>query len=91
MAPASAKMKVAITPRSKLAIHSFVSMGMPSVDGIPRSSPYSSIAQRGTFAFGGARHREGGLVVLASTIIGFVSRNGLPWSRTAVIPEPSRR
>jgi hypothetical protein len=37
-------MKVAITPTSKLAINSFVSMGMPSVDGIPRSSPYSSIA-----------------------------------------------
>src|SRR5262249_31921639 len=37
-------MKVAITPTSKLAIHSFVSMGMPCVDGIPRSSPYSTIA-----------------------------------------------
>ena len=37
-------MKVAITPTSTLAIHSFVSMGMPSVDGIPRSSPYSTIA-----------------------------------------------
>src|SRR5262249_23557447 len=37
-------MKVAITPTSKLAIHSFVSMGMPCVDGIPRSSPHSSVA-----------------------------------------------
>jgi hypothetical protein len=37
-------MKVAIVPTSKLAINSFVSMGMPCVDGIPRSSPHSSIA-----------------------------------------------
>ena len=39
-------MKVTVTPTSKLAINSFVSMGMPSVDGIPRSSPDSSIPQK---------------------------------------------